>query len=417
MIYLKMALQSVLRHTHRTVPTITVITLACFVMILNSTLMEGLVKSTEINALSMEIGHVQIHKKGYVENHDMYDSLSGNVTEKIFTILDGKNLNYTPRLYGFALAATDKTSAGVSIRGINVEKEKTVTLIHNHLFKGTWLSTDDFNKVVLGRKLAKALDVTIGDEVVIVGQALDGSMANELFIVTGILKAVSEMIDRGGFYITDETFRNLFAMDPNTLSTHEIAISIPAQLHGGDNQDPAVIVESLNKELPGESDAVSWRELHPSLARFLDIAYVSNYFVIGITYIAIAMVIMNTMTMSILRRIKEFGVMKALGVGPYGVAVTLFTEAMLQIFIATTVAFMLAMPLALRFQTRGLDLTRFISESTIAGIAINPIWTSVVNFKTVATPIILLYVITIVAVIYPTLKAALIKPIKAIYDK
>ena len=379
-------------------------TFAGMIMILYASLMEGLFLSTERNALAMNIGELQIHVKGYRDDPDLYTKIEGS--EKIISKLAANGMTASPRLFGFALAAAGISSAGVQLRGINLELESKVTRIHEHVYKGEWLNRVDMKGVVLGRKLARTLSVNVGDELVIVGQAADGSMANDLFQVKGILKGVGEEIDRGGFYMLDTSFRELMGL---TNGIHEIVIV---------RDDKTVEIEQVTDKLSAifpHYEVLNWRKLQPLIAEILDLSDINIYIMLFITYIAVAMVVLNAMLMSVFERIREFGVMRAIGVGPWQLFSLIYTETLIQVCIAVVLAFIFGLPLAWYFQLNGIDLTQFISGMSFGGIAFDPIWRAELTQRSVMAPLVTLVLIALVAVLYPAIKAAVIQPVKAIH--
>jgi ABC-type antimicrobial peptide transport system permease subunit len=158
-----------------------------------------------------------------------------------------------------------------------------------------------------------------------------------------------------------------------------------------------------------------WRSLMPVIARILDLADVQTIFMLLITYVAVGMVILNAMLMSVFERIREFGIMKALGVNPWQIVQLVFAEAILQAFVASVFALAVSAWLALLLQERGIDFSHMVSATSFAGIALEPIWYARVSFGSLALPIVFLFVMTLLAVIYPAIKAALIKPVDAIH--
>jgi ABC-type lipoprotein release transport system permease subunit len=291
-----------------------------------------------------------------------------------------------------------------------VERESRVTDIHRHLLAGAWLDDGDPAGVVLGRKLARILGLTVGGEVVIVGQAADGSMANEIYLVRGILKSVSEGIDRAGFFMTETAFRNLAVMP---RGYHEIA------LRYGDDQDRTLAerTAALAARLPG-LEVMNWRQLQPVIARILDISRYSLLLMLIITYTAVGILTLNSMLMAVFERIHEFGVIKALGVMPLQVFHLIVAEAALQVTAAVMLAVGTALPLALYCQTHPVDLTSLASTSaSIGGIALDPLWYTTVTWKTVLVPVLVMAGMALAAVVYPAVKAARLKPLAAIHHR
>lgn len=401
------AFRNLLRSRHRSLVTIGAMAFAGFIMIFYATLLEGLIKTTEKNAIAMEVGEIQIHAQGYRDDPDLYKRIIN--AEEIIKNLEDQDLVATPRLYGFGLAAAGSASAGVKLRGVDFDREPLITKIHQHLLAGNWLDQNDPSGVVIGRKLAKILNIQVGNEIMIVSQAADGSMANDLYNVRGILKSVGDSIDRGGFFMTREAFQELMTF-PHGV--HEIVISGLAP-----KADLALTTQKIAAMFP-DLEIRNWRQLQPVVARIVDLSKYSLMILLLITYSAVGILTLNAMLMSVFERIHEFGIMKAIGVSPWLVFGFIIIETLLQVTVAAILALIFAVPLSLYCQTHPLDFSWLAkSSSTIAGVAIDPVWYCHVTLNTVVMPVIFLYVIAGIAILYPAIKAAVIRPVQAIYHR
>jgi len=404
---IRFAFRNLWRHRHRTFVTIGAMGLAGSVMIFYVALMEGMLFDSERNAISMNSGEMQIHVENYRRDPDLYKRIDNSY--QIIDKLQQAGFNASPRLYGFALAAAGTASSGIKMSAIDIDYESQVTEIHNHVMHGEWLSKELPNDVVIGRKLARTLGVDVGDEVVIVGQAADGSMADALFNIRGILKSVGEEIDRAGFYMNVANFRELMVIPEGS---HEIAI-MPKDAHINTLDERVEQVKNLVPEL----EVLSWKKLLPAIAEILEMTDASLIVMILITYIAVGMVILNAMLMGVFERIREFGVMKALGFSPWQIFSMIMLESQIQVVLAALITVGVGVPVSLYFSVNGIDLTQFTSGFTFGGIALDPTWRALLTPQSVILPVAMLFGIATLAVIYPAIKAAVIRPIEAIHHQ
>jgi ABC-type lipoprotein release transport system permease subunit len=401
---LSIASRSVFRNWRRTLVTTLAMGFSGFIMTLFAALMAGMLQTSERNAVAMNLGDIQIHAEGYRDDPDLYnriDNAAGLVNK-----LQQAGFHATQRIYGFGLAAAGSTSAGVQMRGVNLKNEATVTQVHKHVMQGQWLADSDPMGVVIGRKLARTLGVRPGDEVIIIGQATDGSMANDLYTVRGILKSIGEEVDRAGFFMVERSFRELMVLPEGA---HEIAVM---------RSDRSSDLESATAQVAALArgyETLNWRQLQPVIARILDLADAQTIIMILITYVAVAMVILNAMLMSVFERIREFGIMKAIGVTPWQLMALVYAETMIQVVIASIISLVSGWSAAHYFQKNGIDLSAIASSTSFGGVAIDPIWNAHVTTEALALPIVFLFIIAAAAVIYPAIKAAVIHPVKAIH--
>jgi len=402
------ALRNTWRTRHRSGVIILAMGFAGFIMIFYATLMEGLLRNTERNAIAMETGQIQIHAPRYRDDPDLYKTIGNE--DRVLARLAADGYRAAPRLYAFALAAAGSNSAGVRLRGLEVERESRVTEINRHLLTGTWLDPHEPDGVVLGRKLARILGLGLNGEVVIVGQAADGSMANEIYRVRGILKSVSEGIDRAGFFMTATAFRSLEVMP---AGYHEIALRYGAD----DGPTLSERTAALAAQFP-DLEVKNWRQLQPVVARVLDISRYSLLLMLIVTYTAVGILTLNSMLMAVFERIHEFGVIKALGVLPHQVFLLIVTETGIQVLAAMGLAVGSALPLAFYCESHPVDLSSLASTSaSIAGIALDPLWYTRVTWETILTPLLVMAAMALFAVLYPAAKAARLKPLAAIHHR
>jgi ABC-type lipoprotein release transport system permease subunit len=399
-----MASRNVIRNWRRTLVTTLAMGFAGFIMILFASLTEGLLYTSERNAVAMNLGDMQIHAEGYRDDPDLYKRIDN--ASDLVRKLQQAGFHAAQRVYGFGLAAAGSASAGVQLRGIDLTNEATVTQIHKHVMQGNWLADTDPKGVVIGKKLGRTLNVILGDEVVIIGQASDGSMANDLYTVRGILKSIGEEVDRAGFFMVERAFRELMVLPQGA---HEITVMRPDRSR--DLESATTQVAAL---APGY-ETLNWRSLRPVIARILDLADAQTIVMVLITYVAVAMIVLNAMLMSVFERIRELGVMKAIGVTPWQILLLIYVETMAQVTVASIIALSSGWSVARYFQNNGIDLSAIAGSTSFGGVAIDPIWYAYVTKEAVIIPIVFLFIIAAAAVIYPAIKAAVIRPVKAIY--
>lgn len=400
----RVGVRSIGRNRRRTAVTTLAMAFAGTVMVFYATLLEGFMDTLERNALLMEIGEVQVHAEGYRKDPDLYTRIEDPVG--VVKALEPLGLHAAPRLFAFGLAAAGASSAGVRLRGVDVARERNVTMLHTHVKRGQWLDPDAPDGVVLGRKLAKTLGVEVGDEVVVVGQAADGSMANDLYRVRGVLGAVGDALDRGGFFMTEGAFRQLMVLPEGAHEIAAVREDRDADLDG--------IVAAAKAAAP-KLDVASWREIQPVIAQMMETSFASQAFLLLITYAAVAMVVLNATLMSVFERIREFGVMRALGVSPFGVMQVVLLEVMTQAAIAMVLAAAGGYALSSYFETHGIDLSNVSSDASMMGVAFDPVWYTHVTPEAVVLPVVSLAVVVVLAALYPGVKAAVIPPAEAMH--
>jgi ABC-type lipoprotein release transport system permease subunit len=399
---LGMAWRNVWRNRRRSAVTIAAMSLALLVMILYAALMEGYLRGMERSVLDLELGDLQV----FAGDYRTKPSLDTRIDDpsRLLALLDEAGFRATARLLAFGLAAGEESSAGASFRGVDVERDATVSDIHEHVERGRWLDPADPKGVVLGRRLARTLGVGLDEEIVVLSQGADAALAAELYRVRGVLRGISDATDRTGIFMTSDAFRELLVVESGA---HQIIVRRPSGL-----DLEAASLRIL--ELAPDFDVRTWRELVPTIASLLDSARGVMIAMFVIVYLAVAILILNAMLMAVFERIREFGVLKALGVGPFAVLELILVESAILTALAVAIGVAVSLPLLWFLVRVGIDL-RALAGTSVMGVAMDPVWRAFVDASVFTRPIVTLLAVVAVAVGYPALKAALIRPVEAMH--
>ncbi len=188
---------------------------------------------------------------------------------------------------------------------------------------------------MLGRRLARMLGVGVGDEIVVLTQGIDGAMAYALYRVRGVLRGIADATDRGGVFLNAETLRELVGV---SSGVHQIVVRRPEGL--GPWRRP----QRRCRPRRGGLEVKTWRQLLPTLASLLDSTRGIMLAMFFLIYVAIGMLVLNAMLMAVFERIRELGVLKALGVGPFEVLRLILLESGIQVVLSVALGVVLAIP-------------------------------------------------------------------------
>ena len=407
-----MAWRNVCRNRRRSFVTVAAMSLALLTTILYGGLVEGYLAGMERNVLDLEVGDVQVFAGDYRRNPSIYTKIDD--PEALLRRLSEAGFPASGRLLAFGLAAADEASAGASFRGLDVGRDKQVSEVSNQLDRGRWLDEADPKGVVIGRGLARTLGIDLGGELLVITQGADGGMAYDLYAVRGVLRGISDAIDRTGVFMTEVSFRELMTLPEGV---HQIIVRRPPDL---DTDTALAHIEALaigngNGSRAGDGadyDVKSWRQLMPTIASMLDAGRAAMITMGIIIYLAIAILILNAMLMAVFERIRELGLLKALGFSPFALLALVLLESAIQTALAIGVGVGLGIPGLLYLSRVGIDLGT-LAGTSILGIAMDPIWRAVINPRVFVTPVALLAFIVLLAASYPAAKAALLRPVEA----
>jgi len=227
-------------------------------------------------------------------------------------------------------------------------------------------------------------------------------MAYELYNVSGVLRGISDAIDRSGVFMTEASFRELMTLPEGV---HQIIVRRPVDLE-------LAAAQVRIQELASEYDVRTWRQLMPTVASMLDAGRSAMVLMGFIIYLAIAVLILNAMLMAVFERVRELGVLKALGFSPFSLLGLILLESVIQTVMAIGIGLALGIPGILYLSRVGIDLG-MLAGTSILGIAMDPIWRAAINPRVFMAPVALLMVIVLLAVSYPAVKAAMLRPVEA----
>ncbi len=391
------------RNTRRTCITLAAVCLSTAILMASYGLMDGLMQHAVSNATNLVVGEVQVHAQGYLADHSIYKAL--NEPDLILRAAKQKNVAAAPRRYGYGLVAVGTKSAGARFWGVEPASERTTFDLAQHLQEGRFLSETTQRDVVLGQKLARSLQAQIGSEIVVVVQAADGSLGNDLYTVTGILKAAGDSIDRNAALIHAADFVELFVSGERI---HEVALNSRGML------SPEKLTALLSIAAP-EEEIKSWRQLMPEVSDMVNL-FDAFIWIFGLIFLlAAGMGVMNTMLMATYERIREFGILKALGATPWGIIRDVAAEALMLAALGTVLGTILGLAGSYYLQEVGLDLSIFAGTYSVGGVAFDPIWRATISPKMVFIPVVLMLIIGLLASLYPAALAARLDPVKAIH--
>ena len=402
---IKISWRNLWRNRTRTNVTILAVAICIAILIIFQSMIVGLIEKAVFNTTNLVIGEVQIHAKDYLNDRSLYKSLKN--TEKIKSIAKKNNIGLVERSYGFGLISSGTKSAGTRFWGVNPKLELQYFDFAKHINEGNFLDNSSLNKIVLGKKLALSLDAKVGTELVVFVQGADGSLGNELFYVSGILKNIADNIDRGAAIISKRDFDILFSS--NNL-IHEIALNSKGNFKAEEIQN-LLSAEIKNVEID------TWKQLMPTISMMTKKMSVFMRTLFSLIFtIAAGLGVMNTMIMSTYDRMKEFGIIRAIGATPWRIIKQVSLEAILLTIISSLIGTIVGLSVAFYFQKYGFDVSGQ-GNLSFGGVVMDPVWKASVSLGIVLLPIGLMMLTSILSSLYPASIAARIKPVEAIHYK
>ena len=411
----QLAWRNLWRNPRRTFISVTAIALGYAMLLLFACLLHGLSRQMIDNGTRMGLSHMQVHAPDYYPDRSLHHTLGGRTGTELDGLLTALTsqpqvLAAAPRVYGYGLVSGTDHSAGADLLGIDPAREQQISRFHTRLTSGRFLNpqaTDGANEVVLGEKLASTIAVEPGSEIILLTQAADGSMGNDLYTVVGILRTGSEAIDRNTVLMPLAASQELLSLTSNRI--HEIGVlTTTADM-------ASAFAGRLESQLGGTLPirVRAWPELSPALADYVQMNESSNTFLFAIIFLVAIIGVMNTMLMAVFERTRECGVLMALGLRPTAMTLLIVLEASLLAGVSVALGACLGGPLVWYLQTYGLDLRTVMGELSMAGVVLDPIWYGQHDFPTYLRAALGLALVAVVSALYPAIRAARFRPVEA----
>jgi putative ABC transport system permease protein len=293
------------------------------------------------------------------------------------------------------------------VTGIDPERESRVSRLKSLVRQGTFLAEDDTNQALVGRLLARNLRVGIGDELTILGQGRDGSIAATVVEIKGIFNSGIDDFDRASIQIPLKTFQEVYDMNG---AIHELVI-IANSLSDVDPIKKTLQAELSTLNTGNDLAILDWNELMPGLRQSIEMDLISGLIFYLLLVVVVAFSISNTFLMAIFERTREFGMLMAIGTSPGRLTKVLLIESMSMTGIGIAGGIIIGCLLTLYFQVHGVDISgasELLSQFGITG----RIYPRLSWISAISGPLAVL-IITFLAALYPALKVQRMKPVEA----
>lgn len=294
-------------------------------------------------------GHIQVHKDDYAKRPKIHKTIE-NPTVVETTLKNHEDVTgWAPRVYSSALAYGGNKTSIAQIFGIDPELEPTVTRILQKVSAGQYFSAqpnaDGYFPAMIGRGLANSLRLDVGGEIVLISSGADGSIANDIFIITAIIGNTTSF-DRLGVFLPLTVAQEFLSIGGEV---HEFAL-LARDKH--DNEQLAAELQSLMPSLK----VSPWQQIEATFYRTMQSDKQGNYFTMALIVFIVFIGVLNTVLMSVLERTKEFGVLKSIGCRPSELVKLIFIETVMLASISITVGLALILPVIAWFTEVGIKL-------------------------------------------------------------
>jgi len=408
---IKLAWRNLWRNQRRSLITGGAVAWGLAMLIFSSGVGEGVISGMLARGIGAAAGTVVVQGPGWQDERkvEMVVPDSGAVASRVAADLPEAVI--TRRIFVRGLLTSPSGSSSVSLTAVDPGPEGEVNDVTDQIVEGSFFGEgDSSNGIVLGRTLAESLDVELGDKVVLLAKG-PGEMESQLFRVTGVFASGLDDIDGFCGYVRLGAAQEMLGLGDGAHQVGAHLSGVRGTRAAVRAVDAAVAAEEL--------EVLSWQDALPQLHEYTSFYRVQTYIAFLVMFAMIGLGIVNTVLMSVLERMREFGVMMALGTSPRRLAALVLTEAALLGAVATGLGVVLGVLMNWPMAVYGMDFAQFFGGDTVevAGFAlVTTLYADLDPLKVVIFAL-TVWTVTTAAAIYPAVKAAALTPIDCLHHQ
>ena len=346
-VVIMLAWRNLWRNHRRTLIMIGAVTVGVWAMVFMTALMRGMVSDMMQDGVRNLPGHVQVHDPRFRDDPSVVNLISvpdSDIAERF----DRAGIErWSSRVNVPAVISSERESRGVTLVGIDPHRDDALTGLSSMITTGRYLEDSDDTGLVVGARLLDRLDTELGKRVVLMSQDPDNEIADRGFRIVGVYEAKLEAQEEGAVYAGKATVTAMLGI-PDRVT--EIAVM------GDDyrNVEPtyAQVAATVNDDL----EVLRWTEIATYLGSMLNVmdGFVLVWFVV--IFLALSFGLVNTLVMAVFERVREIGLMLALGMGPLVIVLQVIVESLLLLVIGLALGSLVGWLTVLPFED-GMDLS------------------------------------------------------------
>jgi ABC-type lipoprotein release transport system permease subunit len=342
-----LAWRNLWRNHRRTMIMLTAITVGVWAMIFMTALMRGMVDDMLLNGIRSLPGEVQIHHPEYRDDPSINNSIAAPGAELLKALQIPQVTAWTSRVRVPAVISSERDTRGVILLGVEPDSEQQVSFDADTITEGRFLEDSSDNGLVIGAKMADHLETELGKRVVVMSQDPDNNIADRGFRIVGIYRAKLASLEETYIYAGRETVQKLLKLGDKVS---EIAIT------GEDYRNVDSWYPRIRQAAGEDVETLPWYEIDTYLGSMLVMMDGFVLVWIIIVFLALSFGLVNTLVMAVFERVREIGLMQALGMRPSIILYQILMESLLLLLIGLLLGNVLAVGTVIPLQD-GIDIS------------------------------------------------------------
>lgn len=345
-ILLRLAWRNLWRNARRTLIMLAAIAVGVWAMIFMTALLRGMVDQMIKTATESFTGHIQLHQRDYRLDPSIVNNMAPP-SEALTKALDSA-VAWTTRVRVPAVISSERETRGITLMGITPAREAQLSLLAASITSGHYLNSDDENGIIIGAKLADKLDTTLGKRVVIMSQDQHNNIVDRGIRVVGIFHTDLSSVEEQFAFTGLKTVQKYLKLG-DQISEIEVKAADYRNVDG--------LLENIRGATVAEIEVVRWQDLDPYLGATLKMMDGVVLVWMLIVFVTLSFGLVNTLFMAVFERVREIGLMLALGMRPKQILLQIMVEAffllVIGLLLGTSAAWLSIKPLESGFDLAG----------------------------------------------------------------
>jgi ABC-type lipoprotein release transport system permease subunit len=398
----RMAWRNLWRNHRRTLIMLLAITVGVWAMIFMTALMRGMVDQMIEDGIDALPGFVQIHHPDFRDDPSVENSLAPPGPGLLEALQSPEVAGWASRVRVPAMISSERDSRGVTLLGVDPAGELALGFNPESIVEGRFLESPDDSGLVIGRKLLERLETDLGKRIVIMGQDTENEIADRGFRIVGVYKGKLAALEENYVYAGRSTVQTLLKMNGQVS---EIAVT------GRNYRDPGPLLDVVSDAAPKDADVRPWTELDSYLGLMLGVMDGFVLVWVVVIFLALSFGLVNTLMMAVFERIREFGLMQALGMKPSAIRYQVLLESLMLLLLGLLAGNLLAVASIIPIRD-GIDLSAVAQGMEMMGVS--SILYPSLYFQDVVMANVVVIVLGILTSLLPAWRASQYRPVEAI---
>jgi len=379
------------------------------------------------NGTRLMVSQIQIHGDGYLPERNMHHTIGGDGGTDVAALLAQVDASpdvvaSSPRLFGGGLVSSGDQTQAALLLGVDPDRESRVSMLLDNL-EGRPPAPGSL-EIAVGAEMGRQLGLSLGDELVVVAPAADGSLGNDLFTLVGFFRTGTPMLDANYAILPLSELQWLMAFDPGRI--HEVAVTVTRPWDTRAIQSALSLALDTDRYGDGDGDGAAaapaldvrtGEQLRPELAESVALMDSMYFIIVSIIFGMAVFGVANTMIIGTFERKREFAVVRAIGTTAASVGRTVVYEGFILGLLSLLAGALLTAPIMVWWHNAPPNLAWMVGSFTWAGSVWQPVLRVEYSVKAPLVSALALFLTALFAAVYPAWKATRVPPADALADR